>query len=227
MKKENPPLSLGRFSAVWIILVATALFLAFRGSFESVPAHRQLENFPRELQGWVGRDLPLEADTLQILGAGDFLNRDYENVSSPEFIGLFVAYYPSQRTGDTLHSPQHCLPGAGWTPLRSDNIQIVSADAPKQSRVVTANRFVFAKGTEHVFVLYWYQAHGRTTASEYWAKFYLVRDSIAMHRSDGAIVRLDTPISNPSDPSDEARAEARTVDFAKKVLAPLDDYLPR
>ena len=26
---------------------------------------------------------------------------------------LFIAFFPSQRQGDTIHSPKNCLPGSG------------------------------------------------------------------------------------------------------------------
>jgi EpsI family protein len=211
-----------RFLVVWAILGGTAVFLRARNSFEYVPTHERLEDFPRQLQGWTGQDLPMESGVLKVLGAGEFLNRAYRNEFSREFVELFVAYYPSQRSGDTIHSPQNCLPGSGWTPLRRDYIQIVN-DQP-QRKTALANRFVFAKGMERVYVLYWYQAHGRTTPSEYWAKFYLVRDSIALNRSDGAIVRIVTPIANAGG---EAQAGARAVAFAQRLIGKLDDYVPR
>jgi len=72
--------------------------------------------------------------------------------------------------------------------------------------------------------LYWYQAHGRTTPSEYWAKFYLVKDAVAMNRSDGAMVRVAAPISNPSA---ESQTEATALEFSKIVLSKLDDFIPR
>ena len=34
-------------------------------------------------------------------------------------------------------------------------------------------------------MLYWFQAHGRVVASEWWAKYYLIYDSIRLNRSDG------------------------------------------
>ncbi len=34
-------------------------------------------------------------------------------------VGLYVGYYASQRQGDTIHSPQNCLPGAGWQPVET------------------------------------------------------------------------------------------------------------
>ena len=75
-----------------------------------------------------------------------------------------------------------------------------------------------------MLVLYWYQAHGRVVASEYWAKFYLVADAIRMNRTDGAMVRIMTPIAqNESLTSAEQRGAA----FLQDVLPLLDRYIPR
>ncbi len=70
-------------------------------------------------------------------------------------------------------------------------------------------------------VLYWYQSHGRVVASEYWAKLYLVLDAIQMNRTDGALVRVISPITDS-----EVRAEQQVVDFAKTLLPLLDRHLP-
>lgn len=221
MSGANRSVTMVRFLMAWLALVSTGIFLGARTSFESVPTHQKLDAFPRELRGWTGKDLPLSADVLQILGPGDFLNRAY--VSSAEALDLFIAYYPSQRTGDTIHSPQNCLPGAGWTPLVQDHIEIFAANTLRNGKVVTANRYVLARGMDRMLVLYWYQAHGRTTPSEYWAKIYLVRDSILTHRTDGALVRIAAMLPNPSA---EKQVEARAVQFAEVVLSKLDDYVP-
>ena len=60
-------------------------------------------------------------------------------------------------------------------------------------------------------MLYWFQAHGRIVASEYWAKYYLVADSIRMNRSDGALVRLMTPMRD-GESADEAQARVMNWD---------------
>ena len=65
-------------------------------------------------------------------------------------------------------------------------------------------------------VLYWYWAHGRGVASEYWAKYYLVKDSIKMNRSDGALVRITTPL-NPGETADAA--EQRLLPFVDRRCA--------
>lgn len=224
MSPANRPIAWARFLAVWLAMVGTALLLHARSSFEFIPNRQALDTFPHELEGWFGNDMALGSDVLQVLGPGDFLNRTYRNLAKPETMELFIAYYPSQRSGDTIHSPQNCLPGAGWTPLKRDHIQIPYVSSSGTGAVVVANRYVLAKGMDRVLVLYWYQAHGRTNPSEYWAKYYQVRDSIAMNRSDGAMVRVAAQFPNPSA---EPQTEATVIEFSKILLSRLDDFIPR
>jgi len=66
--------------------------------------------------------------------------------------------------------------------------------------LVPVNRYVVEKSGHRQLVLYWFQAHGRAVASEYSAKYYLIHDSIQLHRSDGSLVRLMTPCSKASPP---------------------------
>ena len=39
-------------------------------------------------------------------------------------VSLFIGYFPTQRTGQSIHSPQNCLPGAGWTFASSKTIYL-------------------------------------------------------------------------------------------------------
>ena len=73
-------------------------------------------------------------------------------------------------------------------------------------------------------MIYWFWAHGRGVASEYWAKYYLVKDSIKMNRSDGALVRVTT-MMNPGETVDAA--EQRLLPFIDRVVPLLDGYIPR
>jgi len=121
---------------------------------------------------------------------------------------------------DTIHSPKNCLPGSGWSPIESRPITLsMPGHAP-----FPANRYVIAQGDSRRVVLYWYWAHNRGVASEYWAKYYLVADSIKMNRSDGSLVRITTPLS-PGETADHA--EQRLHPFVSDVLPLLETYIPR
>lgn len=210
-----------RFAIVAVLLAATALFLHARSRNEFVPARTPLAEFPHQLGEWTGTDIAIQRDVLDVLGAGDFLLRVYQNPAVPQpYTDLFLAYFPSQRAGDTIHSPKHCLPGAGWLPVESSRVTLT---LPGHSPFL-ANRYVIAKGTDRQLVLYWYLAHDRAMASEYWAKFYLVTDSIRLNRSDGSLVRVTTPL-RPGETTDAA--EARLIAFAGNFSPLLDQYVPR
>ena len=210
-----------RFAVAALLLLVTAVFLQARGRREIIPARQHLAMFPEDVGAWTGRDVAMSQDVLNILGPGDFLLRIYQNQSVPEpYVALFIAYFPSQRTGDTIHSPKHCLPGAGWLPVDSRRMELaLPGRAPFR-----VNRYIIAKGGDRQLVLYWYLAHDRALASEYWAKFYLVADSMRMNRSDGSLIRLTTPIVR-GETADSA--EARLRSFAGQIVPRLDTYIPR
>jgi EpsI family protein len=210
-----------RFALAAALLAGTATFLHHRSGNEVIAPRPPLASFPAKLGGWTGADVPIPQDALQVLGPGDFLLRLYSNQArmQPD-VDLFLAYFPSQRTGDTIHSPKHCLPGAGWLPVESSRITLsLPGRAP-----FLANHYVIAKGGDRQLVLYWYLAHDRIVASEYWAKFYLVADAIRMNRSDGSLVRFTTAITGGE--SADA-AQQRLLAFAGNVVPLLNDYVPR
>jgi EpsI family protein len=86
------------------------------------------------------------------------------------------------------------------------------------------NRYVIAKGPDRQLVLYWYLAHDRAVASEYWAKFYLVSDSMRMNRSDGSLIRLTTPMLRGETVD---HAQKRLVALAGLIVPRMNDYVPR
>ena len=210
-----------RFALTTALLITAAIFLQVRGRSEILPSHEPLASLPYQLGPWVGADVPMDREVREILGPGDFLQRFYENTSviQPP-VNLFLAYFPSQRDGDTIHSPKHCLPGGGWSPTESSTISItIPGHAPFE-----ANRYVIAKGNDRQLVFYWYSAHDRDVASEYWAKFYLVTDSIRLNRSDGALIRVITPLP-PGEDADVG--QQRLLSFVENLIPLLDSYIPR
>lgn len=210
-----------RFAIAAGLLAMTAVFLQARGRNEVFPPRRALSSFPQQLGPWIGTDVPIPQDVLDVLGKGDFLLRVYRNdAQRAPYVDLFLAYFPSQRAGDTIHSPKNCLPGSGWTPVDSSRITVtVPGHAP-----FPVNRYVIAKGDERQLVLYWYLAHDRVVASEYSAKFYLVADSMRLDRSDGSLVRVTTALRSGESPD---AAQDRLLSFAGNVVPILDEYIPK
>lgn len=214
------PTNWWRLLPVLLLIAGTAALLQAHERPEVVPPHKSLSDFPMQISSWSGTPLSLSADELSVLGPGEFLLRDYQRTATEPIVNLYAAYFPSQRTGDTIHSPKNCLPGSGWVPDESSQLLITTA--PGQSILV--NRYIVSKELSRDLVLYWYQAHGRVTPSEYWAKVFLVSDAIRMNRTDGALLRIVTEI--PSDTTVDA-AQSRAVAFAHQIIPLLDGYIPR
>jgi len=210
-----------RFALAAALIGFTALLLQARSRTEIIPPHAPLSSFPAKLANWDSTEVVQDEKTLEVLGPGDFLERIYQDPAGKlPYVDLFLAYFPSQRAGETPHSPQHCLPGAGWNPDENTRVTLsFPGHAP-----FPANRYVISKADDRRLVLYWFWAHDRGVASEYWAKFYLVKDAIRMNRSDGSLVRFVTPMFPGETPD---AAERRILPFTSAVVPLLDDYIPR
>ena len=181
------------------------------------PAPRtSLAVMPLTVGQWHGVEAaPLADDVLSQLGVDDYVNRRYAAAATPP-ISLYVGYYASQRQGDTIHSPQNCLPGAGWQPIFADRAEIGSGGSS-----LPVNRFVIQKGLDRQAVLYWYQGRGRVIANEFANKGWLMLDAARLRRTDGGLVRLITPVA-----STQEDAFALLAAFGGALVPELWNYLP-
>ncbi len=201
-----------------ILLLQMAGFFAVSRR-EAVPLARPLSDLPSQLGAWtMVQDSQVEQEVMDVLKADDVLSRVYADPAHRRGASLFVAYFKSQRTGQTPHSPKNCLPGAGWSPSESD---VVAIPIPGREPI-EVNRYVVAKGDDKSVVLYWYQSRDRVVASEYRAKFYLVADAIRYNRTDTALVRVIVPVSG----NDSATATTTAEDFVKAFFMPLRRQMP-
>jgi EpsI family protein len=211
------------------ILILTICFVAasvYIGKERTEPAvvRDTLSRFPMKIGEWSSRDLVLDDRVLSVLGLDDYLSRLYSSAAGP--VELYVGFYQTQRQGNTIHSPLNCLPGSGWNPVHRSRITIPVATGQRTpDREIEINRITIEQGLERAVVLYWYQAHGRVVASEYWGRIYTVIDAMQMNRTDGAIVRVVRPIKGTG-PEPEAEAEKEAVNFVLSIFPLLSRYLP-
>jgi EpsI family protein len=208
-----------RYWTVIVLLAGTALLLHARGDTDLIPVSEPLSQVPHTIAGWSGSDVPIDQETLDVLGAGEFLSRVYTYGGEEQPIGLFIGYFPTQRTGVAIHSPKNCLPGSGWAFESSRYVNLNDADGKNHQ----VGEYIIANGEDRQFVIYWYQAHGRSVANEYLAKVYLVTDAIRLHRTDGALVRVISPIGS-GEGTQAARARAER--FTAQLILMLPRFIP-
>jgi EpsI family protein len=154
---------------------------------ERPPAPPQFSRFPAALGDWqkTGDD-PISPDSQAVLRADSTLGLIYSNPHEGWLGSLFVAWFQSQRGGASQpHSPQVCLPAAGWTPIVTDRVGMDT-----QAGNVSVNRYIATFGPQRVVILYWYQTGSRVIASEWAAKFWVIVDRLKEQRTDTSLVRV-------------------------------------
>jgi EpsI family protein len=218
------------------ILTLAAVFLCCGGLLElratasTLPARESLIGLPLSLGDWHGRaGSPLDKKVLDILGADDHTTRIYADRRGRQ-LGLYIGYHATQRQGDSIHSPMNCLPGAGWQPMRTERLPLAGSPGPSAgsapAAAVTVNKVLIQKGEDRQLVLYWYQSHGRTVASEYAAKAWLFVDAMRSGRTDAGLVRIVAGI-DPRSSHGELDAQDSAISFAQALLPLLPRYLPQ
>ncbi|PZX13514.1 exosortase D (VPLPA-CTERM-specific) [Palleronia aestuarii] len=177
--------------------------------------------FPRQMGDWTSSgQLPLTADVEAALGADDYVSIELMSGTGAPSVGLFMAWYEDQTQGGT-HSPEVCLPGSGWEIAWLERVDIapeIGLDEP-----YNINRAVIQKGEARMLAYYWFEQHGRHVAWDFAAKLWLLWDGITIGRTDGALVRLITPIGRGESQVD---AEARLQDVFLETHAVLPRFVP-
>lgn len=203
-----------------LLLVAAiaSSFLAARAEIH--PSRSDFASFPMKLGDWQGKSSSLEKIYLDALKLDDYILADYVK-DGKSFANFYVAYYVSQRTGESAHSPRSCIPGGGWR-IKSITQHLVDGvrfgDTP-----LRVNRLEIQKGDYKQLVYYWFQQRGRVITNEYMVKWYLFWDALTRNRTDGALVRLTSMIPPGGD---VAVADKQLAEFSGEAVGRLKEYIP-
>lgn len=218
----------GRKSVAWLPHALVALFilagtlgLSYGIDFrERIPPRKPLAQFPHQVGVWRGTPLFMDPEIIERLHLSSYLMMDYAAPGGKR-LDFYVGYYGSQRKGRSIHTPATCLPAIGWVFEDSGLITFAAPGCPSGS--LTVNRAFMAKTNQRQLVYYWFPQRGRILHSPFELKLYGFWDALTQQRTDGALVRLITPLSElePAEAADQ-----RLQEFARQVLPVLQEYLP-
>lgn len=216
------PRSAFRNSRVWplVVTLIVAGFAVnwFANRAEVAVDRRQLAELSTTLGDWRqrGSEIKFGEGVESVLKTTDYTMREYTNPEG-RVANIYIGYYATQRTGATYHSPQNCLPGAGWVLSDPQSVEITTVDGRK----FTANRYIIENGIYKEVMVYWYQGRGRIEASEYRDKINTVLDSVKRRRTDAAMVRVMTSVG-----SDEAASLEAVSTLAARLAEQLTPFVP-
>lgn len=202
------------------IMLAAMGILRYASDSEAIHPNKPFSSFPKTIGQWQGKELHFSDTIYQVLGVDDSFLANYSHPDGSH-IQLYIGFYQSQKEGDLIHSPKHCLPGSGWKIVKNERVRLGLEEGPRKASKVIKLNTQNQQQLKQV-VLYWFHSRGRIISSEYWQKIYLVWDSIMRNRTDGSFVRLIAPVVG----GDEKQTTEKLKRFARELIPILDQYIP-
>ena len=171
-----------------IILLFQAVVYYGRVWTEIIVPTPPWSQFPASFNGWERvEDSEIDDATMAELRPDDYLNRTYRRGDSSS-AQVFVGYFKTRRSGFAPHSPEACLPGAGW---KTTSVTEVSVGLDQKWK---ANRMLVERGGTKLVVLYWYLQGREPVTSEVEAQFRSLPGLLLHGRTDNALVRAITQV---------------------------------
>ena len=207
-----------QFLAVGVLLVLTlglAQGVEFRGK---IPIKQSLNQFPLQIGEWSGTREAMEQMFIETLDLSDYVIVNYRDRQN-HAINFYTAYYESQQKGESIHSPDTCLPGSGWKFSQAEEVVVTV----NNGRSIRVNRVIMEKDGQQQLAYYWFPMRGRVLTKLYQLKLYNFWDALTRQRTDGALVRVITPIASSERPAD---AEMRMQKFLNETIPLLPAFIP-
>ncbi len=199
MKTEEKSKKQGIHFYIALVVLIVGAFFVFRAPHgKSMPLQQPIIQFEDQVGGWRGEaPRTLDEKVLEVLRLNNYVDRIYRNAQG-DWMSLYVGYFEDQKSGQTIHSPKNCLPGAGWNFEQTETVSFeIQSEYPTIE--FKALRGILLKQQERMLSYYWFQSRGRFIASEYIEKFFLITDAIRYNRTDGALVRVLAPLAEDDD----------------------------
>ncbi len=219
VRYRSPPRAIS--ASIVILLLAAAGSMAVAQRAEALPDREDFVSFPLQLDEWRGQRVPVEKSIIYAIKVDDWIMTAFTRPQDAAFVNFYVAYYASQRKGASAHSPQSCIPGGGWR-IEELSEKSIPGILPGGAHL-TVKRAIIGKGQVRQVVYYWFQQRDRMLTNEYLVKWYLLWDAVTRNRTDGALVRVMTRLS---DGEETVQADQRLSEFIRAVYSPLRRYLP-
>jgi EpsI family protein len=201
-----------------VLLVSTFIFLQSRSHGKVMLPHQPLDQFPTIVGDWkAGEGEIFGSDVLGVLQMSDYVMRRYTDPKG-KYLWLYIGYWASQGGGAVPHSPKNCLPGAGWEPIDSQQVQIAVGNPSHQIEI---NRYVVEKDGYRQLAIYWYQLQGQVVSNDFLSRVVTVKNALLHNRTDGALIRLTSPLYGSVE-----ETFAYQVKYIQEIYPMLGHFLP-
>lgn len=196
------------FTVIIIVLVLTfASTIILKQYHPESTAVVSFDNFPLELDGWVGSRKTIAPYVIELLKPQDIFSATYVNDKGFK-VSLFFDFFSSGKGLGGPHSPRNCLPGSGWT-IHENKKHIIKLN---QKEISVHRLNLRYEKTRHIMD-FWYVTHYGETGNDYLFKIYEILNSLTFQPKDVAFIRF---IVEDSPENIEALNEFQQI-FTKEI----------
>jgi EpsI family protein len=186
---------------------------------EKIPARESFSQFPMVVGEWNGARQAMDQQFIDALKFSDYISANFYDRHG-RTVNLYVAYYDDQRKGESIHSPESCLPSSGWNFREAGTVSIPAAAGKAPMK---ASRALMEKGGLTEMAYYWFPMRGKVLNRLYQIKAHNFWDALVKRRTDGALVMTITPIYPAETQKD---ADQRLQKFVTEIQPVLEEFLP-
>ncbi len=209
------------YVSVFVLLLVVVAKFSLPERQDNIPERQEFIDFPAQISNWQSARKTMEAKFIDALKFKDYLLANY--FSDQGALELYIAYYESQRKGESAHSPRSCLPGAGWKITDRSQVAVNYKTKDDSDIKMTVSRMLVQQGDNKFLMYYWFKQRDRQITNEYLVKWYLFWDGVTRNRTDGALIRIMYPISQGQDVQE---GDQIVQSFIKSTLPILSDFVP-
>jgi EpsI family protein len=206
-----------------LILLSMLLSIAFAGAQAATRFRVSQTRLPDwraihyQFGGWSGADTEFDP----VYGADPAetsVLRVYRRGSEPPVVA-YVGFYGNLAKILEMHTPERCYPGQGWRILSSGKFRA----AIFRGKQIPAQEIIVEKRGNRRLVLWWYNAGSRPFETRIRYVYAMLAMSAFTGRTDGSLVRIETPL----DAGGETAATQRIEEFRNHFLSQIDGALPQ
>lgn len=204
-----------RFLILLFFLACAGFYMHFHKDLV-VPLAKPFDDFPAMHNGWrmVGQST-LSENVMKVLKPTEYLSRRYA-AENGEVVDMYLSFFDGGPESGRIHSPKHCVVGAGWTELASQRVVMNMGGED-----VNLVKSIYAKGAMREVIYYWFDMRGKTMSDEFSLKIAEISGSIFHRRRDQSFMRISVQTMD-----DVNIAEQSIEEFINDFFSAIRLYLP-
>jgi EpsI family protein len=212
--------------SIRIAIVISLMLVTLGGVSASRASHSAADHQPNwtqvsyQLKDWRGKDTSFDP-VYGIDPATSSMLRSYRQGDAQLPVVVYAGFHSDLTSILDFHVPTNCYPAQGWKVVSEEQF----SPGNYRGTVVRGDEIIVDKEGNRRLVSWWFNAGAKPFSYRMRYVFTLFASATITGRTDGSIVRLETPLEPGIE--GEFEAQERVNGFARALLPSLEKALPR